>query len=306
MRIAALGRTGWLYDSIVALRKAGHDIVLIATAPAATEYGIGERDFELLAHEIGCRYIGTGPLNAAHLRELGAEAAVSVNWPTLLPAEVLGSFRHGVINAHAGDLPRYRGNACPNWAILTGEPRVVLTLHRMSEALDAGPVLLKKPFALDERTYIGDVYEFLAKAIPQAFVEAIDGLARGTLKPAPQDPDPSKSLRCFPRRPEDSELAWARPASDLARVVRASAEPFAGAYTHLEGRKLVVWRARAAELPYAWLGVPGQVAAIDAATGEVTVLAGRGVLVIEEAAVGERRGKPATLIRSTRARLGAV
>lgn len=308
MRIAAFGRTHWLYDSIAALRQAGHEIVLIGTCAAAPEYRVAERDFERLAEEIGCDYFCDSPLDSkeriALVRSLEADVAISLNWPALVSREFIALFRHGIVNAHAGDLPRFRGNACPNWAILTGEDKVVLTLHQMSEALDEGPILLKKAFPLAQNTYIEEVYGFLTGAIPAAFVEALAGLASGSLVPSAQAAEPSQSLRCFPRMPGDGEIAWELPAQRLARLVRASAEPFPGAFTHLDGARLTVWRARVGTLGYPFLGVPGQVAGIDHDSGTVAVLAGEGVLVLEEVETDGGRRKAAELIRSTRVRLG--
>lgn len=309
MRVAAFGRTHWLYDSIVALDKAGHEVVLIGTSPAAPEYKVGEKDFERLASELGCRFFCDISINRAEnvalARSLGATVAISVNWPTLMGAEIMAVFAHGIINAHAGDLPRFRGNACPNWAILNGENEVVLTLHQMNMELDAGPIALKKGLPLTEATYIGDVYQFLDQAIPEAFVEAMDGLNTGALVPMLQSPDPAQSLRCFPRTPEDGEIDWRQPARLIARLVRASAEPFAGAFTQLQGARLTIWRARPDALPYPSLGVSGQVVRVDADRGEAWVLAGEGVLILVEVELAGKRGKATEFIRSTRARLSA-
>ena len=308
MRIAALGRTHWLSDSIHALRNAGHEIVLIGTGPAAPEYSVSEKDFEALASELGCPYFCDVSLNRdehlARIDAAGADMAISVNWPTLIGRAVIDRFRHGIVNAHAGDLPRYRGNACPNWAILSGEDKVVLTLHQMGEGLDDGPVLLKKVIPLTQESYIGDIYRLLTEAIPKAYVEAIDGLSRGTLKPEPQTRDPSVSLRCFPRIPQDAEIDWALPATALARLVRASAEPFRGAFTHLGEVPLTIWRARAGVLGYPALGLPGQVVSVDAKTGEVAVLTGEGTLLLEVVESDGGRIAPSSIIRSGRIRLG--
>lgn len=308
MRIAALGRTHWLYDSIVALQKEGHEIVLVGTSAAVPEYKVAEQDFERLARDIGCPYFCDTSLNRQEyielIQSLDVDVAISVNWPTMVSRQVIKLFRYGIVNAHAGDLPRFRGNACPNWAILTGEDRVVLTLHQMSDGLDEGPILLKKGFPLAENTYIGEVYDFLTEAIPAAYVEAMAGLASGGLIPSSQPVKPTKSLRCFPRLPGDGEIDWELPAQRLARLVRASAEPFAGAFTYLDGAKLTVWRARAGTLAYPYLGIPGQVAGIDHDSGMVMILAGEGVLMLEEVETASRRSNAAELIRSTRVRLG--
>ena len=309
MKVAALGRTRMLYDSILRVHEAGHEITLIGTCAAAPEYGVTARDFQRLARRLQCPFFDDARINRPQrLKQLGrarADAAISVNWLTLMGEEALGQFPRGVINAHAGDLPRYRGNACPNWAILAGEREIALTLHRMAAGLDAGPVLAQRRLALDDTVYIGDVYRFMEENVPSMFVEVLNGLQAGTLTERPQPSDPALSLRCFPRRPEDGHIDWARPAEHLARLVRASAEPFAGAYTYLDGRKLIVWRAHAERLPYPYLGAPGQVAEIRGSDGGVAVICGDGVLVLEVVALERgKRTAASAAIRSGRARLG--
>jgi methionyl-tRNA formyltransferase len=94
---------------------------------------------------------------------------------------MLNQFKYGIINAHAGDLPRFRGNACPNWALLVNENKIVLTLHKMTVDLDAGPILLQRQYPLNTNTYIKDIYEFLSENVPTMFVQEveIEGEQRG-------------------------------------------------------------------------------------------------------------------------------
>ncbi len=283
MRFAALGRTHLLYDAIEACVAAGHECVAIATAAPAPEYLRTEADFRDLAARLGCVFLDCGSRldgeERGVLARSQADIAISVNWPVILPQETRELFPHGVLNAHAGDLPRYRGNACPNWAMLQGESQVVVVVHAMVDDLDAGPVLLRREFPLDERTYIDDVYAFLERAVPELFVQALTAIAAGSVRWEPQPDDPALALRCLARRPEDGLIGWDRPAVELARLVRASAEPLAGAFAYLDGRRITIWRARA-EAAVGLLGVPGQVAAVRP-SGEVAVLTGDGVLVIE-------------------------
>ena len=309
MRVAALGRTHWLYDATRAAAAAGHTIVLVGTAPASPEYRVDEGDFARLATELGARFFCDAAINRPRYAELveqsGAEVAISVNWPTLIGQELLDAFPHGVINAHAGDLPRYRGNASPNWAILAGEDKVVLTLHRMTVDLDAGPIVLQRELPLTGATYIGDVYASLDRDIPSMFVEVLEQLAHGPAQPREQPTDPSLALRCFPRLPRDGEIDWSRSAEELARLVRASSRPFAGAYSFVGTTRLIVWRARPERLPFPWLGVPGQVAERRLQRGEVAVLTGDGVLVLQEVEAVPGPPRPATeVLTSMRMRLG--
>jgi UDP-4-amino-4-deoxy-L-arabinose formyltransferase/UDP-glucuronic acid dehydrogenase (UDP-4-keto-hexauronic acid decarboxylating) len=307
MKFAALGRTAILIEAAKASMARGHALCLVGTAAPSPEYTAGERDFAALAQAAGCPFFiesqKPAPEVAGLIEASGAEVAISVNWPRLMRHELRSRFLHGVINAHAGDLPRYRGNACPNWAILNGEPEVVVTLHRMDDGLDSGPVLARRRLPIGDDTYIGDIYRMLNEAIPALFADLLDALQSGRAVEQAQPLDPSLALRCFPRRESDSEIDWSRAALDVARLVRASAEPFAGAYSWLDGRRVRIWRARAATLPYRWSGVPGQVAEIGA--DAVAVLCGEGVLLLEEIQIeGAGRAPAGRAIRSTRMRFG--
>ena len=304
MRIAAIGRTQWLYDTVRRLHERGHEVVAVATAQAAPEYRVSERDFERLGEELGCPVSVGHDLASSPVATADADVAVSVNWLTLIPSSILEHFPHGVLNGHPGALPRFRGNAAPNWAILAGDDEVVATVHRMDAGLDSGPIVAQRPFALHESTYIGDVYAFLDETFPELFIEAVEGLAAGSVVPREQSSDPKLALRGYPRLPRDGELDWVQGALQLARVVRASAEPFAGAYSWLDAERVTVWRAHHEPLPEPALGTPGQVADVRRQTGEVAVLTGDGLLVLEEVERGGQRAPAAELLTSARLRLG--
>jgi methionyl-tRNA formyltransferase len=307
VRLAALGRTRWLLSTIDLLAET-HQLVLIATAPAAPEYGVDDEDFAKVAERLGARFHsmsrgGRDGLRQA-IRDAKPDVAVSVNWPDLIEADTVALIPHGILNAHAGDLPRFRGNACPNWAILAGESQVVLTVHGMNAELDAGPIYAQEAMPIDDTTYIGDVYRWLSTAVPRLLVGAVGDLERADFIPAEQPSDPALSLRCFPRVPEDGLIDWNASATSISRLVRASAEPFAGAYTFLRRERLTVWRAREEILGYPWLGRAGQVAHRDPSTGEVWILTGANAVALQEVEYDGRRGRPVDFIRSTRLRLG--
>ncbi len=309
MRFAALGRTEMLYNSILACTNAGHEPVLIGTCPAAPEYKRTESDFKRLAKELDCPYFCDPTINKQKYVELiydsGAQVAISVNWLTLVSSAVIEAFEHGIINAHGGDLPRYRGNACQAWAILNGEKEVVMTLHKMVEELDAGPIMLKQPYPINSETYIGEILNYFEIILPEMFKEALDGLAAGTLKEKPQSSEPEKALRCYPRQPSDGYINWSMPAEHIARLVRASAEPYAGAYTYYRGQKLIIWRAHASTFDVPSLAVPGQILWKNRHSGEVGIASGEEVIVIQEVQFEKEtiRRKPTECIASLRQRL---
>jgi methionyl-tRNA formyltransferase len=310
MRVAALGRTALLVNTIRRLTAVGHDIVSIVTCQAAPEYGVREEHFEALAQEVDAEFLLTqtinGPEAIALLARGHADVAVSVNWISIVHEEACSIFPHGILNAHAGELPRYRGNAPVAWAILQGESRVGISIHRMTPGeLDSGPIIRMDFFPLSETTYVGHVYQHLERRVPELFVEALAGLAAGTIVPCPQPMDPAKALRCYPRRPEDAFIDWRQSTKAIERLVRASAEPFSGAYTLFQGDRLIIWRARGEAWPCPSLSIPGQVVSRDGRTGEVGVATADGIIVMEEVGRQTTRCAPATLIKSLRDRLGA-
>ncbi|PPJ63036.1 hypothetical protein [Cuspidothrix issatschenkoi] len=137
------------------------------------------------------------------------------------------------------------------------------------------------------------------------FVELLDGIANSNIIPQEQPSDPALSLRCFPRLPQDGEINWQQSAQDLAKLVRASAEPFAGAYSFLNGEKVTIWRVHPEPIDYPYLGVPGQVIEIRYETKEVAVLTSDGMLILEEIETLKKgRRRSSDIIKSCRVRLG--
>ncbi|CAA7617696.1 methionyl-tRNA formyltransferase [Magnetospirillum sp. SS-4] len=309
MRVALLGRTRALLEAGRCLIAAGHDIPLVWTCRAEPFYDTREEDFEAFAGLIGADFVNALDIHSGEsldrIRDARCEAAISMNWLTLLRPLLLDLFPQGVWNAHAGDLPRYRGNACPNWAILEGESHVGLCIHRMVAALDAGPVLVRDRLPLTDATYISDVYDWMGVRIPQMFLEAIDGLERGTATPVPQPDDSGQALRVYPRRPEDGRIDWRWPADHVLRLIRASSRPFDGAFTSLEGmRKVTIWRAERAGHPGPFRAVPGQVCfCLD---GDPVIACGDGVIKLTDVGMdglGGTEDAKAVIARSLRNRL---
>ena len=308
MRVAVIGRTRMLLESARVVAEAGHTIPLVVTSPAAPHYGVGADAFEKFAAEVDATYRDGWELDTPGMVDRIAayecDVAISINWKTRICASVLEAFPHGIINCHAGDLPRYRGNAAVNWALIAGEDTIVFTLHEMVEALDAGPIVLQREMTVGPRTRLADVYAFGVRHVPGMFREVLAEMADGTLTPRPQESDPRRPLRCYPRRPADSALDWTAPASRLDRLIRASSEPLFGAYTWYAGNKLTIWRAHPEQPEVDVLGTPGQVAEVRSGRGEVAVLTGDGVLVLEEVETeADGRTTAAAVIESNRDRL---
>jgi methionyl-tRNA formyltransferase len=310
VRVAALGRTQMLYDTIETLHGSGHEVTLVVTCPARPRWREAPPPLDDLAQAIGAPCILVRTLNTpdviAALIQARAEVAVSIDWPELIGVEACSAFPHGILNAHAGDLPRYRGNSPVGWAILQGEPTIGLTIHQMDPfEFDAGPIALKEYCPVGPSTYVRDVFDFIEGRVPRMFLEAVQRLADGTLTMTPQSASSSPPLRCYPRLPTDGLIDWKQPAEHVCRLVRASSEPYQGAYTTYRGSRLTIWRAKADAWSIQTLAMPGQVTGRDLATGEVAVATGEGALVLQQLEVGESgRCLPVALLKSTRDRLG--
>lgn len=309
--IAIIGRTQMLYKTAELLASKGYRISCIVTSREAPEYKICANDFRLLASKLGCSFYFSANLNSPeileHFRNLQPDIGVSVNNPTIIKKSFLDTFRLGVLNAHTGDLPRYRGNACPNWAILNGESQIALSIHYMvPDELDSGDIVAQHFFDIDDNTYIGDVYRWMEKKTPQLFARALSALQKDpTYVLKRQSKDPADVLRCYPRRPTDSLIDWRKDAIDIHRLIRASADPFSGAFTTLEGGHLTIWRAELVHEKEKFLAIPGQVTAIEKDSGFATIAAGSGkVRLVEVSIESGKRMPPAAVIRSTRDRLG--
>jgi methionyl-tRNA formyltransferase len=173
----------------------------------------------------------------------------------------------------------------------------------MVDELDAGPILAQEHLSLSESDYIGDVYARLDECIPRLFADVIDGLAADTLRAQPQSLDPADALRCHPRRAEDGHIRWTASAVEIARLVRASAEPFAGAQAAFEAERLIVWRrACIATTHVAWV-YPARSLASTAPSARCMSYVVTAFLELQELELGGVRAPAAQFLSSTRDRL---
>jgi methionyl-tRNA formyltransferase len=201
------------------------------------------------------------------LQALGADVAVVVAFGQILPQAVLDAPARGSINIHGSVLPRYRGAAPIQWAIIRGESVTGITTFQMDAGMDTGPVLLTAEAPIGAEETAGELSERLSVLGADVI---LDTLARlDSLTPQPQR---HEAATLAPRlKKTDGTLDWRRPARDLANLVRGC-NPWPGATTVLAGGTLTLWRARAV----AGAGEPGTLIpherTLAVATGEGAVL----------------------------------
>jgi methionyl-tRNA formyltransferase len=309
VRIAILGRSQLLLSAAQAVHAAGHEVGLVGTSSGEDYYSADVPAFQAFAEGCGADFFNSAKVNEpeiiARLRAARCDVAVSVNWQTLIGRDAIESFQHGILNVHAGDLPRFRGNAAPNWAILLGESRIGLCLHRMIPGeLDSGEILGRRFTKLNEDTYIDQIYRWIEAETPALVVAGINAIADGTARFEEQSRDPKMSLRCYPRRPEDGRVDWSRPVNEILALIRASSRPFAGAYTTLEGKEVIrIWRATRYDHEAPFVAVAGQV--LLRADGDPVIACQNGAIRLTDISVdheGQRDAK-AAVTRSLRNRL---
>jgi len=174
------------------------------------------------------------------LRVFGADVAVVVAFGQILPQAVLDAPARGSINIHASLLPKYRGAAPIQWAIIRGERVTGITTFQMDAGMDTGDVLLSSSTPIGDDETAGELFARLAVLGADVIVDTLDRLA--DLTPVPQR---HEDATLAPRlKKSDGVLDWARPARDLVNLVRGS-NPWPGATTATRGGPLIVWRATA-------------------------------------------------------------
>jgi methionyl-tRNA formyltransferase len=271
MRIIFMGSPEFAVPSLEALVGAGHDVIAAyCQPPRPAGRGKGERKTAVhqRAQALGIKVRTPASLRSdeeqANFRALDADLAVVAAYGLILPPEILEAPKAGCINVHASLLPRWRGAAPIQRAILAGDTVSGVTIMRMEEGLDTGPMLLRRELPIVGKN-AGQVTHELAELGADALLEWLD-------KPTPpvHQPDEGATYAAKVAKAE-ARIDWSRGAGDVARQVLAFA-PTPGAWFEANGERLKVLDAEIAESS----GTPGEVLddrlTIACATGAVRPL----------------------------------
>ncbi|MEK7387956.1 MAG: methionyl-tRNA formyltransferase, partial [candidate division NC10 bacterium] len=216
------------------------------------------------------------------LRELGAEVGVVVAFGQILPRAVLEAPRRGSINVHGSLLPRWRGAAPIQWALIRGETVTGITTFQMDEGMDTGPLLLQASTPIGPEETAGELAARLAVLGAQVLVDTLERL--DTLTPTPQRHGEATQA---PRlKKTDGSLDWTRPARELVNLARGC-NPWPGATTPAPAGTLTIWRAAAVLCPP---GTPP--GALVTAAGGLAIATGEGALLPLEVQPENRRPMP--------------
>jgi len=200
------------------------------------------------------------------LRSWAPDLILSFYYRDMIREEILNIPRLGAFNMHGSLLPKYRGRVPINWAIIHGENKTGVTLHHMVKKADAGDIVDQEAVAIGPDDTAQEVFGKCVKASRLVLERQIDNLTAGTAPRRAQDE--SQASYFGGRRPEDGRIDWTQSSERIYNLIRAVTQPYPGAFTDVDGKRLLIWWATA--LPEKG-GTPGQVLSVDpfrVATGD--------------------------------------
>lgn len=302
MRIVFMGTPDFAVPSLQALIDAGHDVCAVYTQPDKPQ---GRKQILTappvktlaLEHDIPVFQPNTlkNEDEQARLRELAPEAIIVVAYGKLLPKAVLDIPPHGCINVHGSLLPRWRGAAPIQWAVIAGDEMAGVTTMQMAEGLDTGDMLLTYETKVGEKETAGELFDRLAQSGAELLTQTLVKLDEIT--PRPQDDAQS----CYAHM-LDKQMAvidWSKSAHEIDCLIRGL-NPWPIALTTLSGERLKVFAAEKA----AGNGEPGTVLEADPKKG-LTVACGEGALKLTEIQlVGGKRMTATDFLRGHAIKVG--
>ena len=170
---------------------------------------------------------------------LKPDLILSVYYRNMISSKILALAPLGAFNLHGSLLPKYRGRAPINWAVLHGEPRIGMTLHRMVKSADAGAIVDQEGVDLAPTDTAEQAFRKVMPCGRRVLARQIDALLAGTAKEAPQDD--SQATYFGGRKPEDGRINWNQTSRQIFNLIRAVTDPYPGAFTDVGGARLMVW-----------------------------------------------------------------
>lgn len=303
MKIVFMGTPDFAVPSLRRLIDDGHEILAVYSQPDKPQgrhFVLTPPPVKVLAQQHGIPVCQPETLKdaaaQAQLAALIPELIVVAAYGKILPQAVLDIPKKGCINVHGSLLPKYRGAAPIQWAVINNEPSAGVTIMQMAQGLDTGDMLLKKETPVGENETAGELFDRIAELGAQALSEAVETL--DTLNPVPQD----DALACWspPLKKNDGEIDWAQDAKAIYARIRG-VTPWPGAYTLFNGKRLKIHRAALYDLNIT--DTPG--ALLD--SKRLIIACGSGAVELLEVQLeGAKRIAAADFIRGQRLNLGKL
>lgn len=290
MKIVFMGTPDFSVGALDALVEAGHEIIAVVTQPDKPKGRSGQMQFPPVK-ECALRHGLTvlqpvkikTPEWVDKLRELKADVFVVAAFGQILSKEILDMPKYGCVNIHASLLPKYRGAAPINWAIINGEKETGVTIMQMNEGVDTGDMLSHVVVPIAPKETAESLFDKLAKAGAELIVETLPKLEAGEIVPVPQDESQSSHVRMMNK--SLGKIDWNQDAVVIERLVRGL-NSWPSAYTYYQGKSVKLWDCDVVEA--AAKAVPGTIIAV--AKDSFDVATGNGALrVLELQLEGKKR-----------------
>ena len=282
MRVVVFGYHDVGCACLRALLEVRADVCLLVTHEDDPEENIWFGSAAEIARAAGVPVVAPPDVNApqlvARIREIAPDVFVSCYFRQVLGPELLAIPKLGAFNMHGSLLPRFRGRAPVNWVLVKGESETGVTLHHMAEKPDRGDIVGQRRIPIDDEDTALTLHRKCAAAAGELLREVWPRIVDGTAPRIPQDP--AKASYYGRRRPADGWIDWSRSARECRNLVRAVTQPYPGAFTSVDGRKLFVWQASVRGGRYT--SPPGTIDSLVLGKGFV-VTTGEGGLLVEKA-----------------------
>jgi len=292
MNIVFFGSSHFAVPSLEALVKSGHKILCVVTQPDRKKgrgLNLGGTSIKLAASEMGLKTYQPLRINTAEaiifLKAFDADLFIIISYGQILSQNILDIPKLFAINAHGSLLPKYRGAAPINWALINGEKVSGVTIMKMERKMDAGPIMMQQSVDISEQDTVLTLEKKLAEIAENLIVTALEKIASGNFQWLPQD---EKSATFAPKlKKEDGAIDWQEPAFKIHNLIRGCLA-WPGAFTHHEGRLLKIFKSSVVRLPQVLTNrTPGQI--IKISKQGITVATGDGDLLIEALQIQGKR-----------------
>ncbi len=320
VRIVFMGTPDFAVSILEALVQAGHEVVLAVTQPDKPK-GRGKALQFSPVKEAVLRYQQQFPIDlyqpkrirdaesVEHLKAYAPDVAVVAAFGQVLPKEILELPKYGCINVHASLLPKYRGAAPIQWAVINGEKVTGVTTMQMDAGIDTGDILEKMEVPLSESETGGSLFSKLALAGAKLIVQTLGHIADGSIVPTKQNEEEATYVGMISK--DMGRIDWNKPAEEIERLVRGL-DPWPSAFTVLHNKTFKIWESAVCEWECQKEGTvnsgqaaPGSV--ISADKKQIVVQTGKGQLLLREVQLeGKKRMKADAFLRGYPIEAGTV
>jgi len=270
MKIIFMGTPDFARAALEKIIDAGHEVVLVVTQPDKPKGRSGElqvSDVKACALEHGIPVFQPVriklPENVAELKKYEADIYVVAAFGQILSQEILDIPKFGCVNIHASLLPKYRGAAPIQQAIIDGEEKTGVTIMQMAAGMDTGDILIQREIPIDHDETGGGLFDKLSVLGGELIVDALPMIEKGELTPIPQEEE--KATKCGKLSKDMGKIDFSKDAKSVRNLIRGL-NPWPSAFTSLNGKMLKIWKAEVVEKPGDECATdikPGEIAAVN-------------------------------------------